>query len=289
MRSRGSCDVGLGAHSAVMPEVENSRAARRLPPPALVDPRRAGRRRARRRAGRRARSDRRLWIRAARRNGAEMLYELDDDKVRAAERAILIWSGPDGETRLAAEAERLGVWGAFYLPRTPNARGVARRGPPRRTRKRPRSRTRFACSSSPATRRSRTRTCARSPSRPRTCSRSRCSSARPAASPTSCSRGRATSSARGRTSISRGACNGSAGPSCRPLRTSSRGSQARRALRRRHLAVHLVGVRRAFRVDLRRPCLLGDRRAGAAAVASGADEPRPTEREEATPSPASSS
>ena len=57
-------------------------------------------------------------------DGAEILYELDEDKVRGAERAILIWSGPDGETELAAHAERLGVWAAFYLPRTPNARGV---------------------------------------------------------------------------------------------------------------------------------------------------------------------
>ena len=65
-----------------------------------------------------------LWMRAARRNGAEILYELDEEKVRAAERAILIWSGADGEARLAAHAQRLGVWGAFFLPRAPNARGV---------------------------------------------------------------------------------------------------------------------------------------------------------------------
>jgi NADH-quinone oxidoreductase subunit G len=65
-----------------------------------------------------------LWLRAARRNGAEILYELDEEKVRAAERAILIWSGPDGELRLATHAQRLSVWGAFYLPRAPNARGV---------------------------------------------------------------------------------------------------------------------------------------------------------------------
>jgi predicted molibdopterin-dependent oxidoreductase YjgC len=65
-----------------------------------------------------------LWIRAARRKGAEILYDLDDEKVRGAERAILIWSGGDGEERLAAHAQRLGVHGAFYLPRTPNARGI---------------------------------------------------------------------------------------------------------------------------------------------------------------------
>jgi NADH-quinone oxidoreductase subunit G len=65
-----------------------------------------------------------LWIRAARRKGAEILYELDEEKVHAAERAILIWSGGDGEETLAAHAQRLGIYGAFYLPRTPNARGI---------------------------------------------------------------------------------------------------------------------------------------------------------------------
>jgi len=66
-----------------------------------------------------------LWLRAARRQGAEILYELDEDKVRGAEHAILIWSGPGGEQTLAAHAQRLGVQGAFYIPRGPNARGVA--------------------------------------------------------------------------------------------------------------------------------------------------------------------
>jgi NADH dehydrogenase/NADH:ubiquinone oxidoreductase subunit G len=115
---------GLGAHSALMPEVDNSRlldgfrlplssiraaqvvvvlgdepVAERAP---VVD----------------------LWLRAARRNGAEILYELDDEMVQGAERAILIWSGAGGEEQLAAHARRLGVWGAFFLPRAPNARGV---------------------------------------------------------------------------------------------------------------------------------------------------------------------
>src|SRR6266511_4245083 len=115
---------GLGAHAAVMPEVDNARlldgfrrplssirdaqivvvlgdepVAERAP---IVD----------------------LWLRAARRNGAEILHELDEEKVRAAERALLIWSGADGEERLAAHAQRLGVWAAFFLPRAPNARGV---------------------------------------------------------------------------------------------------------------------------------------------------------------------
>jgi len=66
-----------------------------------------------------------LWLRAARRRGAAVLYELDEDKVRAAERAVLICSGPDSETRLASLAQRLGAWAAFSLPRTPNGRGVA--------------------------------------------------------------------------------------------------------------------------------------------------------------------
>jgi NADH-quinone oxidoreductase subunit G len=66
-----------------------------------------------------------LWIRAARRRGAEVLHELDEDKVRAAERAVLICSGADSDLRLAALARRLDVWACFSLPRTANGRGVA--------------------------------------------------------------------------------------------------------------------------------------------------------------------
>jgi len=72
-----------------------------------------------------------LWIKAARRNGAQVLYELDEEAVRAAERAVLIWSGPGvGGARVAALAERLGLAhkegsGAFYVPATPNGRGIA--------------------------------------------------------------------------------------------------------------------------------------------------------------------
>ncbi len=115
---------GLGAHSAVMPEVENSRLLDgfRLPLSSIRDAQVIVVLGDEPVAERAPVVD--LWIRAARRNGAEVLYELDEDKVRGAERAILIWSGPDGEHRLAVEAERLGVWGAFFLPRTPNARGV---------------------------------------------------------------------------------------------------------------------------------------------------------------------
>jgi predicted molibdopterin-dependent oxidoreductase YjgC len=73
-----------------------------------------------------------LWIRAARRNGAKVLYELDRKVVRGAERVVLIWSGPGGRggARVAELAEQLGLagkegCGAFYLPSTPNGRGIA--------------------------------------------------------------------------------------------------------------------------------------------------------------------
>ncbi len=114
----------LGAHSALVPEAENARCldAFRAPLSSIAaadvvvvlgdDP-----------------VDERapvvgLWLRLAARRGARILYELDDDTVRNAENAVLIWSGPDGEERCAAAAQRLGVEKAFYLPRTPNARGV---------------------------------------------------------------------------------------------------------------------------------------------------------------------
>ncbi len=68
-----------------------------------------------------------LWLKEARRRGARILYELDEDAVRGADRAILIWSGPGGGggARVAALAQRLGAAGAFHLPETANARGVA--------------------------------------------------------------------------------------------------------------------------------------------------------------------
>ena len=79
-----------------------------------------------------------LWLKAARRNGARVEEvagpELDAPlaaEMRAADRAILIWSGPHGEggLRVAALATALGLHGregsgAFYLPSTPNGRGV---------------------------------------------------------------------------------------------------------------------------------------------------------------------
>ena len=88
-----------------------------------------------------------LWLKAARRAGAEVHYagdahescrrlaENDDElggRLRASERAILIWSGEDGAggAHVAALARELGFAGkpgsgAFHLPRTANGRGVA--------------------------------------------------------------------------------------------------------------------------------------------------------------------
>jgi NADH-quinone oxidoreductase subunit G len=67
-----------------------------------------------------------LWIKEARRNGARVLYELDEDMIRGAERAILVWSGPGGHggATVAGLAQRLAASGAFYLPETANDRGV---------------------------------------------------------------------------------------------------------------------------------------------------------------------
>ena len=97
-----------------------------------------------------------LWLKAARRNGAEIfrygptgnvatapgaaaaaLHALVEDdplgeRLRASDRAILIWSGSGGGggSRLAEAAHALGFeekpgCGAFHLPATANARGVA--------------------------------------------------------------------------------------------------------------------------------------------------------------------
>jgi NADH-quinone oxidoreductase subunit G len=68
-----------------------------------------------------------LWLKQAKRNGARVLYELDERAVRGAQKAILVWSGPGGHggATVAALAQKLGAAGAFYLPETANARGVA--------------------------------------------------------------------------------------------------------------------------------------------------------------------
>ena len=70
-----------------------------------------------------------LWIRAARRNGAEVLTSTDDERVRSSDRVVLIWSGPGGDA-LPALAAELGIAdkpgsAAFHLPETANGRGVA--------------------------------------------------------------------------------------------------------------------------------------------------------------------
>jgi NADH-quinone oxidoreductase subunit G len=67
-----------------------------------------------------------LWIKEARRRGARVLYELDEEAVRKAGRAILVWCGPGGHggATVAALAQRLGATGAFYIPDTANGRGV---------------------------------------------------------------------------------------------------------------------------------------------------------------------
>ncbi|HEX5798477.1 MAG TPA: 2Fe-2S iron-sulfur cluster-binding protein [Gaiellaceae bacterium] len=80
-----------------------------------------------------------LWITQARRNGATVERVAGGkpprsltERLRASERAVLVWSGRGGGggDRLAELAHALGFegkpgCGAFHLPATPNARGVA--------------------------------------------------------------------------------------------------------------------------------------------------------------------
>jgi NADH-quinone oxidoreductase subunit G len=80
-----------------------------------------------------------LWITQARRNGATVERVADGklpraltERLRASDRAVLVWSGRGGGggDRLAELAHALGFegkpgCGAFHLPATPNARGVA--------------------------------------------------------------------------------------------------------------------------------------------------------------------
>jgi len=116
--------VGLEAHAAVMPHTENARVLDgfRRPLSAIRDADLIVLFEHEPIAERAPIVD--LWIRAARRKGAEVLHELDDEKVRNADRAVLVWSGPGGDAVLAGHAQRLGAWGAFSVPRTPNDRGV---------------------------------------------------------------------------------------------------------------------------------------------------------------------
>ena len=101
--------------------------ARRIPRPALRDPRRRCRGGARRRTGGRARADRRALdqgsaptrrpraVRARRGRGARCRPR-DPDLVR--------YDGGHGGATVASLAQRLGASGAFYIPDTANGRGV---------------------------------------------------------------------------------------------------------------------------------------------------------------------
>ncbi|HEU0335357.1 MAG TPA: molybdopterin-dependent oxidoreductase [Gaiellaceae bacterium] len=146
--------AGTGAHSAVLPESTSSALdAFRAPLSTIADAELVVV------VGDDAVADRAavvdLWLRQARRNGAEIvtvgaagsvsapageaaqalraLLEGDLGKrLRGSERAVLVWSGPGGGggARLAELAHELGFEGkpgcaAFHLPATPNARGVA--------------------------------------------------------------------------------------------------------------------------------------------------------------------
>jgi NADH-quinone oxidoreductase subunit G len=64
-----------------------------------------------------------LWVRKARRNGATVVTS--EDELDGAD--VLIWSGPGGRggVRVANLAERIGCKAAFYIPATPNGRGIA--------------------------------------------------------------------------------------------------------------------------------------------------------------------
>jgi NADH-quinone oxidoreductase subunit G len=147
---------GLGAHSAVLPEATSPALdAFRAPLSTIAGAEIVVV------VGDEAVSDRApivdLWVRQARRNGAEVvtigptgtqptapgdsgdsLRELAGlrnplgKRLRASERAVLVWSGPGGGggARLAELAHKLGFEGkpgcaAFHLPATPNGRGVA--------------------------------------------------------------------------------------------------------------------------------------------------------------------
>jgi NADH-quinone oxidoreductase subunit G len=117
---------GLGAHAAVLPEeISEALDALRLPLSALRDADVIAVLGDAPVVERAPIVD--LWLREASRKGAEIVYELDEDKLRRAERAILIWCGPHGGggARVGALAQRVGATGAFYLPETANGRGVA--------------------------------------------------------------------------------------------------------------------------------------------------------------------
>jgi len=115
---------GLGAHAAVMPEqVSPALDAHRLPLSAIAEADMIALLGDAPVVERAPIVD--LWLRQAKRAGARIVFDAEDAAIAAAQKAILIWSGPgDGGDRVAALARRVGAWGAFYLPETANARGV---------------------------------------------------------------------------------------------------------------------------------------------------------------------
>jgi NADH-quinone oxidoreductase subunit G len=137
--------AGLGAHSAMLPESTSSALdAFRAPLSTIASAQLVVV------VGEDAVVDRApivdLWLRQARRNGAEIVaiggaqsaasalerLVTPGEQLRTSDAAVLIWSGAGGGggARLAEAAHALGFEGkpgcaAFHLPATPNARGVA--------------------------------------------------------------------------------------------------------------------------------------------------------------------
>jgi NADH dehydrogenase/NADH:ubiquinone oxidoreductase subunit G len=115
---------GLGAHCAVLPEeVDHSLDASRAPLSSIADADLVVV------VGDEPVAERApivdLWVKLARRRGAEVVYGIDETRVRGAARPVLVWSGDAGG---GAEVARLGqTFGcpAFHLPKTSNGRGVA--------------------------------------------------------------------------------------------------------------------------------------------------------------------
>ena len=121
---------GADSHDAVLPE-EVSGALDAYRSAALRDRQGTGRRGPWRRAARaKARRSSTSGCVKARRNGARIVTS--EEEAKDAERIVLIWSGPGGRAgvRVAQLAEKLGLagkegCGAFFVPATPNGRGVA--------------------------------------------------------------------------------------------------------------------------------------------------------------------
>ena len=109
--------VGLGAHAAVMPEgVPDALDAFRAPLSSIRDASAVVVLCEEPVAQRAPIVD--LWIRAARRKGAQILMELPSAPIAGS---VLISDNADAA---AWQAQTIGAAAAFYLPRTPNARGV---------------------------------------------------------------------------------------------------------------------------------------------------------------------